>query len=247
MSGLLRRPQCLVAGEDLPFELVEIAAGLEADLDELLSRLLEGSQRVGLTAGSVEGDRQPCPQAFAQRVICRQLGERCDGLVGSVGSQIDVGAQLDGRETLGLEAGRLTLREVVVCEISEGRTTPESQRLGNESVGFGLVAGGECGAGGGQKLAECVQVGRDQFLVEAVAGSDRLDGEVGEGLAQLGDLMLQSVSWVGRKSILPGGVDQLVDGHDPAQLKGQKCEDRALLGAAEGQLRAVYPHRQRAE
>ena len=94
----------LVLGEDRLLELLELRAGLEAELgDERLARVRVRVERVRLTPGAVEREHQLCAQPLAQRVRSNERRELADQLRVPPAGEVGVDPRLECCEPLLLE------------------------------------------------------------------------------------------------------------------------------------------------
>ena len=119
-----------VLHEDAPLELVQGAAGLDAELiDERSARFLVGSQCLCLTAAAVEREHLRAADPLAQGVLLRESRDLGHDLC--MPSQLEVGldALLQGAEPLLFQPRDRRLRERVVGEVCKRRPAPQRERL----------------------------------------------------------------------------------------------------------------------
>ena len=86
-------------------------------------------ERFSLTARSVEAQHQLRPHAFSERMLLDQRLQLTDELGVAAPSDVTLDPFLETRETELVQAGDLGLGEALVCELGEGRPTPQRQRF----------------------------------------------------------------------------------------------------------------------
>ena len=120
-----------VLSEDRSLQILELAAGLDAELlDECAPGVAVARQRVPLAARAVEREDQLGAQPLARRMLahqCLQLWDQC-----RVAPQREVGldALLERDQPQLLEAGDVALCERLVREIRERRAAPDDRAPG---------------------------------------------------------------------------------------------------------------------
>lgn len=116
-------------GEDLVLEVVQLRCRLEPTLGELFPPALVEVQRVGVPAFPVTRLHQQRSGVFAPGMLIedrRDIG-RSRGRV--PGGQQQLASLLDRCQAQLIEPGRFGLRELPVGHLSEGRATPQRQRV----------------------------------------------------------------------------------------------------------------------
>ena len=226
--------------EDLLLEPSQRRARIDAELvEQRLTHLTEDAQRLGLTARSVEGEREVGPQAFTEVVAVEELAQ----LAGHrrVHPQLQLGgdAILGGSEASLLQPGGEAAGEVLVGELDEGAAPPEAVGLGETIEGLGgapLVEQLPALTGQALEPPEVHLVGGD---VEPVAG--RLPrqhlsrpGALGvDRPTEPGDVALQRAARRRGHVVAPQLVDHRIDRHHPTRRGKQQREHPARLDAPE--------------
>ncbi len=90
----------------------------------LAAESLEGAQRLRLPARAVQRHHQLVNRALAERMTATHTLQLPDQLAGFAFSELSIEAVLDCRQFQLLEPPYLRLREFLVGELFEGRSTP---------------------------------------------------------------------------------------------------------------------------
>jgi hypothetical protein len=225
-----------VLGQDHPFELLEAAARVEAELGvECAPRRAIRLERVRLAARAVEGEHQLLAQSLAQRV---GTDERLQ-----LGDERRVPAVLELGVDPGLDRGQaelfdpldLAAGEVVVGDLVERRAAPERERL-RQRLRTPVV----------DRALETVGVELARLDAEQVAGLAG-DEPVAELLAQERDRVADDLRGRRRRRALPQLVDDSLRREHVVAVQEQERDERELPAAAQLENAAVVGDLQRAE
>nr|WP_229847415.1 hypothetical protein [Kitasatospora griseola] len=246
------RPQCRVVPEDGLLGAGEFGARLHAEFRHQPSAGASVErQGVGLPAGAVEREHQPCQSPFAQRVLGDQRGQPGRRVVRAAQRQLGRGRRLHRQQPQFLQSGAVGPERAVVAELAEGGAAPQAEGLVQQLQGAVRPAVRQLlpAVGGGAFEAPGVDPLRgDQ---EAVAGrvvpQDRRPGDGDEPGAQPGEVALQAVERARGRFLLPYRVDQFGDRDGPARSRHQGGQRGPLAGAAEGEDAPVVADLQRSE
>ena len=86
-------------GEDPFVQLSELGRGIDPELvGEDLAGPLEGSQRLALSPGAVQGEHQLFPETLPERMTCREVFELADDLSELSDRELRIDPFLEGRE-----------------------------------------------------------------------------------------------------------------------------------------------------
>ena len=132
----LLEQQRLVLAQDGRLQLLELGPRVEAQLVE--QRLAGGAirgERVGLAAGSVEGEHQLSARPLAERVRLDDRLELGDELRVAAEREVGLDPLLEHDGAQLLETGDLGLCERLVREVGERGAAPERERLAERRLG----------------------------------------------------------------------------------------------------------------
>ena len=116
-----------VLAEDALLERAQLGRRLEPELVEGGASVAVRGERVGLTAGAVEGEHLLRPESLTVRVLCdERLDLRRDDVV-PPGVEIRFDSGLERGESRVLEASGLGLRERFVGDVGQRGAAPERQ------------------------------------------------------------------------------------------------------------------------
>ena len=118
-----------VLAEDALLERAELGRRLEPELVEGRPRVAVRGERVGLTAGAVEGEHLLRPEALTMRVLRDERLELGGDLGRDARLEIGVDPRLERGEPPLLEPRRLRLGERLECDVGERVPAPERERL----------------------------------------------------------------------------------------------------------------------
>src|SRR5919201_335613 len=119
-----------ILAQDRLVQPAELRAGLHADLiDQQPPRLAVRLQRLGLAPAPIQREHPLAAQALTQRMQGDQRLELRDEVGVTAERQIGVDPPLQGGGALLLEPGDLGLREALVGDVGQRRTTPQPERL----------------------------------------------------------------------------------------------------------------------
>ena len=169
-SRATRTRELRVLLQDLSLELLQLGAGLEAELlTESAAGALVGVEGVTLASGAVEGAHELGVQAFAQGIGGDERFQLGDQPRVPARLHVCVDAVLEHGEAFVFEASAGLVGEPLVAELDERGAAPERERVGGPAVPGELV--------------EAVEVELAGLEVEEVAGRARLEPAVAERLA----------------------------------------------------------------
>ena len=116
--------------QDPPLELVELGAGLEAELiREPLPGCSQSGQRVGLTAGSVERKHQLTQEPLPQRMLTGEALELRHEFRAFAGREPRVDLLFERCQALLLEPLCLGGRKRLVKHVRQRRPAPQGERV----------------------------------------------------------------------------------------------------------------------
>ena len=207
---------------------------------------LVGPKGVGLAPGAGKGAQQLAAEPLRQRVGGHQLLELGHQLLAGPGGQVGLDAVLQGVLAQVVQARGGRPGEGGRGRVGKGRSPPQGQGLGQQLPGPLGVAAQPFVAGPGQGL-EADGVDGLGGHVQPVAARLRLQ-HARQQPPQTRDQRLEGVGGLGRRPLVPDGVDQLGGGHHPARVEGQAQQQppQPRPGDLHGQPGAG-PHLQRAK
>ena len=219
--------------EDGLLEALELIARLEPELRvQQPPARAEDLERVRLSTAPVQREHELAAQALAQRMSRHERLELGDELRRSPRCQVGVDPILDGCEPQLVEACDLALGEVLVGEVGERASSPQSERLSERLPGSaGILLE--------QTMAFCretLELPRVEIAVgegKSVAGRHGLDRCGTERAAKLRDEVLERLRSGRRRRAAPELLDQTIRGDDLARVQGEKREQRTLASCAE--------------
>ena len=153
-------------------QLAKRSAGIDTErADECFPSALVDLEGLRLPSGAVEREHQLAAELLTEGVLLHQDLQLTDELCMPAAGQVTVDPFLQAAEVKLLQAGDLTLGEVLIGELRERRPTPERERRVQLSL-----------RGPTPELLEIERVGRD---TKQVAGWPRLDTRLSDQLPQL--------------------------------------------------------------
>ena len=189
---------------------------MEAELEIRLPRALVDLERIGLSAGAVQGDHQLRDELLPKRVLLDELPKLAHELLVAAQRESRLSAPLECAEAELLEALDLGVRPGEERRVDERWASPASERLvGELGCAHGVALLGRAVCVGEQRLEPAdVQVG--VYEVEAVArAAAKEPGSVWfEERPEPGHVRFQGVGGGGRRVLAPDFVDQAFDRHD---------------------------------
>ena len=210
------------------FELAQGGRGLDADLvDEVAPVILVRAQRLDLTPGAVERKHELRSRALPKRMRVDGSFELADKFLVASERELRIDAVLDRGDAQFLETGGLGAGEVVVRELRERGTSPESQRRVESCDRRRYSAPVRLGACREQPVLEArrvVLLRPDEQHVAGRAGDEQAVGSL-VGLheqAQPVDELLQRGLRGHRRAVTPQEVDEPVRGNDRVGVD-QQC------------------------
>ena len=217
-------------GEDRRLELLQLAAGIEAEvLDQRAAHAAERVERVGLAPGAVERTHQLRVQPLAVRVLGRERLELTDERGVGTGRQLGVDALLQhGEPEIGEPAG-LPRRGPEQRRVGERRPAEQRERLSQQRRRLLRLPGR---AGTRDERLEALEVELARLERDRVPRGARDDPIVRpERAPQPRDVDLQRLRRRRRRVLAPQHVDQ-PRGRDGllAMRQQQRRQQRALLG-----------------
>ena len=241
--------------EDRGLELAQVGPGSRPSSSEPLPGAPVGLEGVRLAAAAVEGDHELRREPLAQGMLGGQRLELARHVGVPAEPQVGLDAILDRSEAGLLEAGDLWLRERLVLEVRQRRSSPEPERVA-ELPGrrLGPVTG-EVLAGLGHQALELARVELARSDAQDVARAPGQQHPVGhlaapvlrERLAQLGDVDLHALGGGRGRPLAPELVDQPVAGDDLVRVEQENREQRLLLPATERDRLTLLDHLQGTE
>jgi hypothetical protein len=125
-----------VVSEDVPLEVVEGAAGIDAELvDERSARALIDGEGVRLTTAAIERQHLQRTDALAQRMLLRERREFSDEIRMTSETQVGLDAILERHQAKLLEPRDRSVCERVVGEVGKRGTAPQIKRLAQRRGG----------------------------------------------------------------------------------------------------------------
>ena len=184
------------------------------------------------------------PHPLPQRVLVHQRAQLADQIRVAAARELCAHALLDRLHPQLLEPPDLALSELLEPVVGERRSAPEPER--------GLQVGRRgrriLGARPREQVLEASRVDGVGLDAERIAGSAAVDrGGIAEPVAQAGDLFLQGLHAVARRTAGPHRLDQLVDRDRLWRAQRERREKGALLGAVELYGVSLDAHVERAE
>jgi len=201
-----------------------------------------------LASGAVEREHEMRPQLLARGVLAQQVLDRDDDVGGPAAGQLGRRPGLRRGDPLVLQCHGARLGELELPQVGQRAAPPEVERIGQQRrPGGGIALLGRPRPVAGP-LGEHMGVGVARERVPGIARDQqvpRADG--GEALAEHADVVLQGVARGGREVLAPDSLQQVVDTDDAAAGQRQHGDDRAQLGSAGRDVRAVDRDGQRSE
>jgi hypothetical protein len=125
-----RRRQLGVLSEDPPFQLLQRATRLDAQLlDELPARVRVDLERLPLPSRSIESQHQLTAEPLAQRLLGDEALELRDELGVPAAPEVGVEPVLERDQTELFQAADLDLERAFARNVDERRAAPERERL----------------------------------------------------------------------------------------------------------------------
>ena len=207
-----------IVAEDQRLQLAEPRAGFDPErLDEVMAGPAVGGEGVGLTAHPVERGHQQRPQALAERVGRRELGQRADH---------GVRIRLDAPSEVRLHRPEVLLDESVDgcghrlgVEAGEWRAGPLGERGRRVTLADGPL--------------EANDVDGRRRHVQAIGGSGPHDRMRSEALAQARHVRLERLVGRARRPLAPHQGDDARDGDGDAGRQGEHGEHGLALRRAD--------------
>ena len=238
LGDALRRRRILERGilaQDRLLELSERLPRLHRELvDQRPSRLLEGLERLRLTAAPVQGEHQLTLKPLAERVLADEDFELGDHLLMTAGGELGVDQLLARVEPELLETGDRALRERLVGEVGQRVTAPQRLGLGEQRHRILGAAGGQCRAGGVVQSLEPVGIELVPAELEHVARRAREQPVAGRRhrSPQPRHEHVEGVDRGRRRVLSPDVIHEPVDGDDLIRVDRQHGEHGSLTRAA---------------
>ena len=232
--------------EDSGLEVLQLGARLDAELvDEMGAGALEGSQRLGLPPGSVEGEHELAPEPLPQRMVPDQGFELCHQLPGSAQGEVGFDSGFDGGDSHFAETPDLGV-EFGMVDTAVGIAEPEVQPRDESCPGRrGLRPQELCTVLDALLEGEHVECGCVDLDQIAIASSE--DGIRSQNATEVVDVALdRGPGRFGRFSG-PDGVDEVVLRDDPVGRTEQNREHHLLAETTQLRLLTVEFDGDRAE
>jgi hypothetical protein len=199
-------------------------------------RLSVHVERLGLAPRSIESEHELSAQSLAQCVLPDERVQLGHKLVLASEGQIGIDPRLERPHASLLEAGDFVLREVVVLEVRERRSTPEPERFpehGRRVLWFPLVQPPPTLRG---EPLEPFDIGVVLVERDRVAASVGDDDVGAQRLPKLSDVHPHRFGAGRRRPAAPELLGNALDGDGLAATEKQECEECPLLRRAEGDL-----------
>src|SRR6266545_5120692 len=241
----LLRVQRRVLVQDLPLELLERRAGVDAELlHEGPPRVLEDVERVGLAAAAVEREHELAAQPLAERVLGDEGLQLADELAVAAPREVGVQPVLQHGDPQLREPEQLALGERLVAEVGKRVAAPQRQCLAQPRRPLlGLV-------GPPRRHHQRLEAGQVQLAgidPQPIAGRVGPDPLRAEQLAQRGDVAVQRRRGAGRRRLPPERLDEPVGADHLVPVQEQHRQQGALLRPPRGEVAVAVEDLERTE
>ena len=189
-------------------QVFQLGAGLDAELgDQGRPSSAVHLERLGLTAGVVEGVHQASDQPLTQRMRCDERVQLSDDGVCIAGRELLVDSPFERTEAKLLEAARLLGEHSRLGDICESGSPPELESFRRAPLA--------------EQGFETKRVDRCAGGIQHVAVPPTLDGVLTERLAQPRDVGLHHLGGREGRILRPQSVDDRVDPDDRSTAHGE--------------------------